>query len=120
MEEVKNLTQEEVKAISAEFTWKPMFNGVVITLNTEVEDGSLVLSDNIMSEEQFVVAAGYNTQHLEEGDKITIDLEKMMVRERNPHNTDEIITRIKVKPVYFKDYTFGLIEDRTINLIEKK
>lgn len=119
MEEVRNLTQEEVKAISQEFTWKPLFNGIVITLNTEEVDGNLVLSDNTMSEEQYVVATGYNTQHINEGDKVLVDVEKMMVRERNPHNSEEVITRIKVKPIIFEDRVFGLIEDRHLSAIEK-
>ena len=109
-----NLNLEEVIKVSSIFDIEPMFNGVIITLNTEEQDGTLVLSDNVMSEVQYVIAKGDHVRSIEVADKVILNLEKMMTKEVNPENQYEYITRVKVDPIEFNGYTFGLIEDRMI------
>lgn len=55
MGEQKNLTQDDVLDLMRNFEIQPLFNKVVITLNREEEDGSLILSDNTLSEIQYTV-----------------------------------------------------------------
>lgn len=109
-----NLNLEEVIKLSSIFDIEPLFNGVIITLNTEEQDGTLVLSDNVMSEVQYVIAKGDHVRSIEVADKVILNLEKMMTKEINPENQYEYITRVKVDPIEFNGGTFGLIEDRMI------
>lgn len=113
-QESKNLTREEVLAMENSFPVEPIFNKVIITLNIEELDGMLVLSDNTMAEEQFIVAKGNHVTQVEVGDKVMVDLEKLMVKEPNPNNTHEYISRIKLDPIYVNDVTYAIIEDRFI------
>lgn len=114
MEERKNFTWEEVVQMSEDFPWQPSFNRVIITLNAEEYDGEVVLTDNTMSEVQYVVASGPHTQY-KPGDIVWIDLDKMMVRRPNPENQYEEITQIKLDPIYDdEDNMFAIIEDRLI------
>lgn len=100
------------------FPWKPTFNKVVITLNKLEPDNKLVLSDNTMSEEQYVVASGWMAeQYVKPGDKVLLDLEKMITTKPNPHDTHEMISTIKVEPIEYEDVTYAIIEDRYIKAI---
>jgi hypothetical protein len=97
-----------------EFMYEPMFNKVIITLNTEEVDNDLVLSDNTMSETQTIVAVGPTAHGLSVGDKVLIDLDKMTVREMNPENSHETLSRIKIDPVFVDDVMYAIIEDRVV------
>lgn len=114
MESNTNLTFEDVLTMIPLMQIEPMFNKVIITLNKEEQDNNLVLSDNVMSEEQFILAKGSMVKDVEVGQKVLLDLEKMMVKEMNPENSHEYIYRVKLDPIKFHDYTFAIIEDRLI------
>lgn len=114
MEEVANLQLEDVISLTSAFNIQPMFNNVIITLNKQEEDGINILSNNVMSEVQYVIAKGEMVRNVEIGDKVILNLEKMMIKEPNPHNQYEPLTRIKIDPVEFGGYMFGMIEDRMI------
>lgn len=114
MLEQKNLSKEEVIEMGNTFPIEPMFNKVIITLNTEESDGMLVVSDNTMSEEQYIVAKGEHVHSVTQGQKVIIDLEKMMSKELNPENTHETISRIKIDPIFIDGITYAIIEDRYI------
>lgn len=116
----KNFTQEEIKVISDRFNWKPLFNKVVITLNKEYDDNDLVFENHFLSQEQYVVAVGTNTHGIEEGDKVLLNLEKMLIKEPVSDNSYEYVTRVKIEPIEFEGNTFALIEDRVINAVYKK
>ena len=97
------------------FPWEPTFSKVIITLNTEKVDNDLILSENTISEVQYIIAAGpVARQYFNVGDKVIIDLERMLVRERNPDNATEILERVKVDPIEHNEVTYGIIEDRLI------
>jgi hypothetical protein len=114
METKHNFTKEEVINLSHYFNLEPNFNKVIITLNTEELDGNLVLSDNVMSEKQFVVAKGATSRFVEVNDEVLIDIEKMMIKEQDPNNPYEHISRIKIVPIEFDGYTFGIIDESVI------
>ena len=114
MEETVNLNLDEVITIASVFDVQPLFNKVIITLNTEELDGDLILSNDVMSDVQYVIAKGGMVREVEVADRVLIDIEKLMVSEPNPENQYEKISRIKIDPIEFNGITFGMIDDRVI------
>ena len=110
----KNVTAYDALEISKEWLEQPMFNKVVITLNTENTFDSLDLSDNAMSQFQYIIAKGPNCHNIEVGDKVRLDLDKMLVRSINPNNSHEDFSSIKIDPIEFDGKIFAIIEDRLI------
>ena len=96
MQEIKNLNQEKVNKLVKTFPLQPLFNGVYITVNKMETDGNLVLSDNILSDEQYVIASGEHSV-VKSGQKILIDIEKMMVPVKTEtSNAYETVMQVKV------------------------
>jgi len=110
----ENVTAYDALEISKEWLEQPMFNKVIITLNTENTLDSLDLSDNAMSPFQYIIAKGSSCHNIEVGDKVRLDLDKMMVKSVNPNNTHEDFTSIKLDPIEFDGKVFAIIEDRLI------
>ena len=110
----ETITSYDALEISKEWLEQPMFNKVVITLNTENTLGSLDLSDNAMSQFQYIIAKGPNCHNIEVGDRVRVDLEKMSVKVMNQNNSHEEITSIKLDPIEFDGKIFAIIEDRLI------
>lgn len=110
----ETITAYDALEISKEWLEQPMFNKVVITLNTENEFGSLDLSDNMMSQFQYIIAKGPNCHNIDVGDKVRLDLDKMMKKSLNPNNSHENITSIELDPIEFDGKIFAIIEDRLI------
>ena len=54
----ENVTAYDALEISKEWLEQPMFNKVIITLNTENTLDSLDLSDNAMSQFQYITTVG--------------------------------------------------------------
>lgn len=109
-----NLTAYDALEVSREWLEQPLFNKVIITLNTEDNFDSLDLSDNMMSQFQYIIAKGPNCHNIEVGDKVRIDLEKMMSSSVSAINTHDNITSIKLDPIEFQDKVYAIIEDRLI------
>ncbi len=110
----ENVTAYDALEISREWAEQPMFNKVVITLNTENTLDSLDLSDNAMSQFQYIIAKGPNCHNIEIGDKVRLDLDKMLKKSINPNNSHEDIATIQLDPIDFQDRVFAIIEDRLI------
>jgi hypothetical protein len=111
-EESVNLTHEEVLELIKEFPLQPMGNRVIITINKEEEDGNLVLSNNVLSEEQYVVAVGPMAERfVSPGDKVLLDLEKMMVRSPLSTDVEQMSTQIKIDPIEVEDLQFAIVND---------
>lgn len=120
MQERTNLSQEEVNVITKTFPLQPLFNGVYITVNKLEQDGKLVLSDNILSDIQYVIAAGEHSV-VKPGQKILIDIEKMMVPvKQESNNAYETVMQVKVDLVEVSDNVFALINDRVIKAIDNR
>lgn len=111
------LSKEEVIKEIADFPIEPLFNKVIITLNNLKEDGELILSENVLSERQFVVAGSFTFKDttVSPGDEVLIDIEKMMspVKTENT-NAYEVKMQIKIDPIQVGENTFAIIEDRLI------
>lgn len=114
MVEQKNFNLEEVIRLSNICEYEPLYNDVFITLNKEEMDGNLVLSDNVMSEKQFVIAKGVSAREVEPCQEVLLDLEKMMVMETDPDNPYEKIQRVKIRPIEISGHLFGIIDERMI------
>lgn len=110
----ENVTAYDALEISKEWLEQPMFNKVIITLNTENEFGSLDLSDNAMDQFQYIIAKGPYCRDIEVGDKVRLDLERMIEKQLNPNNTHENLSSIKLDPIEFDGKLFAIIEDRLI------
>lgn len=110
----EKITAYDALEISKEWLEQPMFNKVVITLNTENSLDSLDLSDNAMSQFQYIIAKGSHCRDIEVGDKVRLDLDKMMKKSLNPNNSHEDITTIQLDPIEFDGKIFAIIEDRLI------
>ena len=110
----ENVTAYDALEISKEWLEQPMFNKVVITLNTENTLDSLDLSDNAMSQFQYIIAKGTHCRDIEIGDKVRLDLDKMLVKSINPNNSHEDFSSIKIDPIEFDGKIYAIIEDRLI------
>lgn len=115
MGEQKRLTQNDVLDLMGKFPLEPMFNKVYITLNSLEEDGGMVLSDNVLSDCQFVVAKGPMVNGVEVGQKVLIDIEKLM-RPKGYESTNqyEEVREIQLDLVNIDGNAFALVEDRVI------
>ena len=110
----ENITAYDALEISKEWLEQPMFNKVIVTLNTENSLDSLDLSDNAMSQFQYIIAKGTHCRDIEIGDKVRLDLDKMLVKSINPNNSHEDFSSIKIDPIEFDNKIFAIIEDRLI------
>ena len=110
----ENVTAYDALEISKEWLEQPMFNKVVITLNTEDTLDSLDLSDNAMSQFQYIIAKGSNVISVEVGDKVRLSLDKMTSKKVNPNNSHEDFTTIELDPIEYDGKIFAIIEDRLI------
>ena len=116
MEEVKNLTQDDVLELIQDFPIEPMRNRVIITTNTiELEEDEVNLGGAAFHEEQYIMAVGsYTKDFLSPGQKVSLDLEAMTVRIPNDNDAYQPIQRIQLKPVEVDGRMYGVITDDKI------
>lgn len=120
MEKKINLEKLEVLELIKTFPLKPLFNGIYITSNKLEEDGNFVLSDNILSDIQYVVAAG-NHSTVQPGDKVIVDLEKLMIPfKTETNNVYETEMRLKLDLIEVQNNVFVLVNDRVIKAIDNR
>ena len=119
----ENFTQDTVLDIITNFPIDPLRNKVVITLNKEEIDGDLVLSDNVMSEVQYVIAGEviYRDKVVKPGQKVLLDIKGMMksVR-REVNNQYEMVEQIELDPVQVDGQVFAIIDDRFIKAVDNR
>lgn len=119
----ENFTQDTVLDIITDFPIDPLRNKVVITLNKEEIDGDLVLSDNVMSEVQYVIAGEviYRDKVVKPGQKVLLDIKGMMksVR-REVNNQYEMVEQIELDPVQVNGQVFAIIDDRFIKAVDNR
>lgn len=119
MEEISNITFEEVQELIKDFPLQPLRGKVIISVNAVEEDGDVLLQESSFSEVQYVLASAPNTG-IKPGTKVLLDIEKMTQVVRSTTNVDEHITSIKLKPVIVKGNTFALINDNVIDAIDER
>ncbi|MGK2864881.1 MAG: hypothetical protein ACSLE0_23315 [Chitinophagaceae bacterium] len=119
MEEVKNVTHDEVLELVKDFPITPLRNKVIITTNVEkLEDDEINLQGGAFSPEQFVLAVGsYAKDYLSPGQKINLDLEAMTVRVPNSNDAYEPMHKIMLKPVEIDGRVYGIITEDKIEYL---
>jgi hypothetical protein len=118
---MRNFNSDEVKELVKNFPLKPRYSQVIITLNSLEEDGQVVLSNNVLSDIQYVVAKGSMVNDLSVGDKVIINIEKMMVATRVDNgNSVDTVMQVKVDTIDVGDDTFAFIDDRLIKSIDER
>lgn len=117
MEEVSNITGEEVKELVKDFPVQPLRGKVIITVNAEEYDSEVLLQESSFSETQYVLASSPNTGVVP-GTRVLLDLDKITVKSRSATDADEIISTIKLKPITVNGQVFALINDNVIDAID--
>jgi hypothetical protein len=119
MEEVKNLTQDDVLELIKDFPITPLRNKVIISMNVEeVDENEVELSGAAFSPRQFVLAVGtYTKDYLQPGQLVNLDLDAMTVRVPSETDSYQPVHRIQIKPVQVKDRMFGLITEDKIEYL---
>lgn len=112
MEENTQLSQEEVNEIIKDFPIEPRYNKVIVTLNIYEEDG-LVLEEEGISEVQYIVATGSRSEY-SPGDKVLLDLRKLMVKVPSPTDSTQVIQQIEVDPINVDDRVYAFVDESCI------
>jgi len=114
MEEVNNLDQDGVLEVIKDFPVQPLKNRVIITVNADEKDEGLKLSESAFSDTQFIVATGSFVNEVEPGQKVLLDLEKMMVFNTSAEDAYSKVGSIKIDPIKVDDRMYAIIYDTYI------
>lgn len=118
-EEILNLQENELFGLISRFNLQPLGNKMIITLNNHITAEDSLDMDIMLNEEQHVIAIGEYVRTIIPGDKVAVDLEKLLVTVPDPNDSYSKITKIKVNPVRFENYTFGIIDASDVKYIIK-
>lgn len=111
MEEVKNLTQDEVLEMIKDFPVQPTRNKVIITVNVdEYEPDEINLTGDSFAEVQYVIAVGDYCKDIEAGQKVLLDLRKMMTQGN----------QIEIDPLEVNGRMYAFINDGMIKAIDNR
>lgn len=121
MEEVSNLTQDEVLEIVKNFPLEPPRSKAIITVNIDdVEEEGIEDSTSSLSDSQFVMAVGPNMTWVQPGQKIMLDLRAMMQSKAAMHNQMEENGQIMIDPVEVNGRQYIFIDERVIKAKDKR
>lgn len=112
--EIKNLSQDDVLDLILDFPLQVRGRKVIITNNAYEPDGNLILSNNQFSEIQYVLAVGDYIQDLKPGQKVFVDVERMVEYVYADENSHEKVPRIKLKTIEVGDNIFSIVDDSYI------
>jgi hypothetical protein len=112
--EIKNLNQDDVLDLILDFPLQVRGRKVIITNNAYEPDGTFILSNNQFSEIQYVVAVGDYIKDLKPGQKVFIDVERMVEYVPADDNSYEKVPRIKLKTIEVGDNVFSIIDDSLV------
>ena len=119
MEEVSNLSQDDVLELIKDFPITPLRNKLVISTNVEdLEDDDVDLTGVGFSPEQYVVASGSHCAgFIPAGQKIYLDLDKMTIEVNNRDDVYNPIKKIQLKPVEVNGRVYGIITEDKIEYL---
>lgn len=114
MEEIKNLDLEKVLEVIKDFPVKPRRGRLIITVNVEEADSELVLNNSQFAETQFVLAVPGNITDINPGDRVLLDVEKMMVFEPVAEDSGERRGHIKLNPIEVNGVMYAIISESVV------
>lgn len=121
MEKIKNLSREDIKDIIKDFPIEPLYNKLIITVNTVENQSEVVTSNTEFSEIQYVVARGTsNHESIIKGCKVILDIERLSVRVPSKMDQTKLQTQIKIDPIEVDGVIYGIIDDRCVKAIDKR
>ena len=120
MEEINNLTQDEVLELIKDFPVEPLRNKLIITVNVENANSDLMLGNTSFFETQYVVAVGQFVNVIKPGQRVLLDLEKMMEYVTSDTDSYEKIGRLKIRPIEVNGKMFALINDSNVDAIDNR
>lgn len=111
MQEVKNITQDEVLEMIKDFPVQPRRSRVVITVNVDEGDDIDLTGAGGFAENQYVLAVGSHVTDIVPGQKVLIDVRKMLVP-----NTDQI----EIDPINVGDKIFAFVNEGVIKAVDNR
>jgi len=118
LEGIENLSKERVEKVIENFPYKPRHTRLIVTANTtELDPDEPDLSQLDFDEWQYVVAVGSHITDIKPGDKVCLDLEKMLVEIPVGDNSEERVKRLKINPVEYDGRYYALIFDSYVSLV---
>lgn len=114
-----NITKEELGNIINTFPIKPRHNYVYVTMNKESDnEEDVILEEQFVQEEQYVIAVGDRVTDIEPGLKVLLDPDKMTKYIQNPNDVTEKIPVVNGLPMEVNDRVFLRITDNVIHSID--
>lgn len=121
-ENLDNLEIDDVLELIVDFPVEPYRNRIIVTANTVLPDfeETLDLTQVRFNETQFVIATGKHITDFVPGDRVLLDLEKLMVPVASESNSEETRGFLKLDPVTVNDRTFVMINDSYVKAIDRR
>jgi len=113
MEEVSNITLDEVLEFIKDFPVKPRRNNVIISVDVTVVTDELNLQHDSFSETQYVLASGPFNKDITPGQRVLLDINRMT-------EVVDGVGKIKIKPIEVNGRMFALITDAVIDAFDER
>lgn len=118
-EKIKNLSEIEVRELITTFPIKPRNSFVYITMNKSSDnDEDVILEEEYITEEQYVIAVGDRVHDLEPGMKVLLDPEKMTKYVQDPNDVTTKIPTLNALPMEVNGYIVARVADNIIHSID--
>lgn len=118
-EKVSNITKEELQEIINRFPVKPRRDYVYVTMNKASDnEEDVILEEQYVQEEQYVIAVGDRIQDLEPGLKVLLDPDKMTKYIQDPNDVTGKIPVVNGMPLEVNDRMFLRITDNVIHSVD--
>lgn len=118
-EKMINITKEELQEIINRFPIKPRRDYVYVTMNkTSDNEEDVILEEQFVQEEQYVIAVGDRVTDLEPGLKVLLDPDKMTKYIQDPNDVTVKIPVVNGLPIKVNDKVFLRITDNIIHSVD--
>jgi len=110
------VSADMLEEVISKCNFVPSSRKVLITINEVQTENDIELVSNsemTIDDWQFVIANGKNSEY-QAGQKVYLDLTKLVKRVPNPVNTHAFIEKIDIHPFQLNDFTFALLDDSVI------
>lgn len=111
-----NVTEENLQTIIEECNFVPSSRKILVTLNEIQTENDLELvseSELTIDDWQYVIAGGKNAAY-QAGDRVYLDLAKLVKRVPNPVDRTSYIEKIDIQPFPWNGNMYTLLDDSVI------